>query len=45
VQVDPQAAQTHSMSPYQYGNNNPALLNDPLGLLATTKELFDKINE
>jgi len=45
VQVDPQAAQTHSMSPYQYGNNNPVLLNDPLGLFATTGEFLNKINE
>jgi len=45
VQVDPQAAQTHSMSPYQYGNNNPVLLNDPLGLFETTGEFLNKINE
>lgn len=32
LQADPLAVITESFSPYQYARNNPALLNDPLGL-------------
>ena len=28
------AAATHSMTPYQYGNNNPIIMNDPMGDLS-----------
>ncbi len=31
LQVDPLASSAHNMTPYCYGNNNPALMNDPLG--------------
>ncbi len=31
VQVDPMAADVHDLSPYNYANNDPSLLNDPLG--------------
>jgi RHS repeat-associated protein len=40
MQVDPLAYVTRSLSPFQYANNNPALLNDPLGL---TAEVIDEI--
>jgi RHS repeat-associated protein len=33
-QVDPMADFSFEFSPYAYGNNNPILLNDPLGLLS-----------
>jgi RHS repeat-associated protein len=33
-QLDPMADFTFEFSPYAYGNNNPILLNDPLGLLS-----------
>ncbi|TSD63874.1 hypothetical protein FFF34_015000 [Inquilinus sp. KBS0705] len=31
IAVDPMAEQTGELSPYQYGNNNPVMLNDPMG--------------
>ncbi len=31
VQVDLMAADVHDLSPYNYANNDPSLLNDPLG--------------
>jgi RHS repeat-associated protein len=42
MQIDPRAAETHTMSPYQYANGNPALFNDPYGdMVPTTKEDWD----
>lgn len=35
-QIDPLADLAYDYSPYCYGNNNPVLMNDPLGLLAQT---------
>ncbi len=37
IQVDPLANMTHNMSPYQYANCNPILLNDPLGLMSAAE--------
>ena len=33
-QIDPLAQMSYDISPYAYGNNNPILLNDPLGLIS-----------
>lgn len=33
-QVDPLSQMSYTFSPYAYGNNNPILFNDPLGLLS-----------
>jgi RHS repeat-associated protein len=38
LQVDPLALVTHDMSPYQYGDNNPVLFNDPTGLISATHD-------
>ncbi|MBX2924073.1 MAG: RHS repeat-associated core domain-containing protein [Chitinophagaceae bacterium] len=36
MQIDPLADMSFNYSPYAYGNNNPILLNDPLGLASDT---------
>ena len=36
MQVDPLADMSFNYSPYAYGNNNPILFNDPLGLASDT---------
>lgn len=45
MQIDPMADATHTLSPYQYANCNPALFNDPNGnMVPTTKEDWDAYN-
>jgi RHS repeat-associated protein len=40
VGVDPMAEATESMSTYQYANNNPVMMNDPMGDYATPPGAF-----
>jgi RHS repeat-associated protein len=42
-QVDPHADRYGSFSPYNYANNNPMLLNDPMGLDATGQKNLDHL--
>jgi RHS repeat-associated protein len=42
-QVDPHADRYASFSPYNYANNNPILLNDPMGLDATGQKNMDHL--
>jgi RHS repeat-associated protein len=43
IQLDPRAVELSSITPYNYGLNNPALLNDPNGDFAQRVSVVDEI--
>ena len=40
-QVDPLAAQDHTVSPFAYGRNNPVMFNDPSGLVVDYSNSYE----
>jgi RHS repeat-associated protein len=45
MQADPLAEMTMSLSPYQFGNNNPIRYNDPSGLLVLSEAVLEWIED